>query len=255
MATATKTKEDLETKVGGNDGVRMPTDFDGNPGPRAVGGDGVYTMPQGVVTGNPHPKMPSLGQMFDTEVAAGVGKYMKHITAFLENYKVTLAKDGKPNIEKLIDDITSFAKTEVGAHFKDMYNAQWIPSKPLLYSLFEDVEKLVEDGKIRKEVRDQIIGLYDRAYSEYTVARTDGRIQTSPKADGVGFGEDYATRTSRKDLIPSINRAETVEKLAARIRAVTEEYMLKAKQWQVRFGNLDKFAATYAQSYATQNKS
>lgn len=251
MTTITQEKksENLESKLGGNDGARMPHDFHGNPGPRAVGGDGVYNMPDGVTIGNPG-KMPSLGQMFDAEVKAGVGKYMKHISTFLENYKVPLTKDGKPNIEKLIDAITSFAKAEVGAHFKDELNPQWIPGKPLLYSLFEDIENIVQDGKIRKEVRDQIIGLYDRAYSEYTLARTDGRIQTSPKSEGVNFGEDYANRTSRKDVIPSIERAETVEKLAARIRTVAEDYMNKAKQWQVRYGNLDKFSAAYAKTTA-----
>ncbi|MBI2658713.1 hypothetical protein HYX05_01245 [Candidatus Woesearchaeota archaeon] len=190
-------------------------------------------------------KTPSLEEMLSTEAEGGV-KYASAIAGFLDGIGVP-TKDDKPDIDALIKSLVEGAKPVLGSNLNpDAKDPQWLPAYDAIKNLFETYKNPVENGKLRKEVKDALANLYETTAQNYIVSRAQGRVQTSPVEPGKEFGKAIATSTSNKYLTALIDAAKTPAEVASRVsQAITDLYS-KAKQWYALNGNLSGFQPAYA---------
>ena len=192
------------------------------------------------------PKTPSLEEMLSAEAEGGV-KYASAIAGFLDGVAVPDTKDGKPDIDALIKNLVEGAKPVLGSNLNpDVKDPQWLPAYDAIKNLFETYKNPVENGKLRKEVKDALANLYESTAQNYIVSRAQGRVQTLPVEPGKEFGKAIATSTSNKYLTALIEAAKTPAEIASRASQAITDFYSKAKQWYALNGNLNGFQPAYA---------
>ena len=185
---------------------------------------------------------PGLGEMFDSEVNSGVA-YSSKVASFIENLKVPTTKDDKPDISKLIEQLISGTKEIVKSLNPDHKDPQWVPDYEALSNIFKTYGRILQDDKLRKEVRDAVINAYVTTAQNYIISRQQGRVTRVPIEEGKKFGEEIATETSNKALVPLINSATTPNEVAGRVSAVLNDVYGKRQQGYGLHGSFDYLKA------------
>ena len=189
---------------------------------------------------------PSLEEMLETEITGGV-TFSSKVGDFLDNLSIPTTKDGKPDITALINNLLEGAKGVVKSHLTpDSKDPQWLPSAAAYQNILDTYQNAVENGRLRKEVKDALINLYESTAQQYIIARGQGRVNTSTLEKGKEFATSEADKTSNKYLIKLIEGAKTAEQVASRAVQVMQDLYGKAKQWYNLHGDLVGFKPAYA---------
>ncbi len=193
---------------------------------------------------------PSLEDMLSNEVVSNVN-YQKEIASFIEGLEVPTLKDGdqkgQPDIPLLINQLLDGSKGVVGKYLNpDNRDPKWIPDYTRLQGFFESQSNIVENGKLRREVREALINQYITIPDNYVVERGQGRLLTSTLDRVKSFGKGMASTVSEKYLIPLIEGAKTIERAVANSGRTITSYLQKAKEWYATKGTIEGFEPAYA---------
>ncbi len=181
---------------------------------------------------------PNLGEMFDTEVNSGVA-YSSKVATFIESLGVPTTKDSKPDVSKLIEQLISGTKKVVKELNPDSKDPQWVPDYEALSNIFKTYDDIIQDGKLRKEVRDAVVNAYVTTAQNYIISRQQGRITRVPIEEAKNFSEGIAKETSNKALVSLIKSSITPTEVAGRVSPVLSDVYGKRQQGYGLHGNLD----------------
>lgn len=188
---------------------------------------------------------PSLEEMLSTEAMNGVS-YATEIEGFIDGATAPV-KDGKQDVATFISDLVEKTQAIAGKYFSDPKNPRWVPNIVQLQGFFETYRNPFDkNGKLRQEVKTALKGVYTNTSDTYVAERADGRLLSKPIEAGKQFGVGGAKATSNKFLVPIIEGAHTVERVAQHASRVVRDYLTKAKEWYQVNGSLNGFKEAYA---------
>jgi len=182
-------------------------------------------------------EMPSLKVMFDEESVKGI-EYHVEVAEFLENLKVPTVKDGSADVGQLINQLLTGVKPIVGKYFKNSEDPTWTPDYEGLQSIFKNYKNIVgKDGKLRREVREQLIAQYSPQNN--VIARGQGRVARNPLDPAKDYGIDIATEHSHKEVVPLIKGSVTPNDVARYVTPVMTEAYTKRQSGYGLHGNFE----------------